>query len=311
MPPMTKKQADSGIRRGVERRLEFIEYRVFWEGAVNRADIMEKFGVSLPQASNDLTQYQALAPTNIRYSASEKRYVPTAEFKPIFHTPNASHYLVELKSFADEVLSVEQTWAAEPPTLGVLPIPGRRVDATVLRSLLRAVRAGQAVHVHYHSISGNDPEATWRWISPHAFGFDGLRWHVRALCHTDERFRDFVLSRFDGIGEVGLAKASAELDGDWNSFFDVTFLPNPSLGSERMRTVELDYEMIGGRLTLSVRRALLYYLEKHLRLDVPEAIGKPYESPIVVCNGEEFRAAIRNANGAVLGKTLTTPKKNS
>src|SRR5688572_15244984 len=35
---------------GVERRLEFIEFRLFWEGGVNRADIVRAFDVSVPQA---------------------------------------------------------------------------------------------------------------------------------------------------------------------------------------------------------------------------------------------------------------------
>jgi len=33
-------QAGTGLKWGVERRLEFIEFRLFWEGGVNRADIM-------------------------------------------------------------------------------------------------------------------------------------------------------------------------------------------------------------------------------------------------------------------------------
>jgi len=29
------------LRWGVERKLEFIEFRLFWEGSVNRSDIIE------------------------------------------------------------------------------------------------------------------------------------------------------------------------------------------------------------------------------------------------------------------------------
>ena len=53
------------LRWGVEQRLEFIEFRLFWEGGVNRSDITRYFGVSVPQASKDLSQYQAIAPDNI------------------------------------------------------------------------------------------------------------------------------------------------------------------------------------------------------------------------------------------------------
>jgi hypothetical protein len=44
----------SELRWGVEQRLEFIEFRLFWEGHVNRRDLMDQFGVSVNQASTDL-----------------------------------------------------------------------------------------------------------------------------------------------------------------------------------------------------------------------------------------------------------------
>ena len=40
----------SELRWGVEQRLEFIEFRLFWEGHVNRSDVMEQFGLSVNQA---------------------------------------------------------------------------------------------------------------------------------------------------------------------------------------------------------------------------------------------------------------------
>lgn len=297
---MSEIQIDSAMRRGVERRLEFIEYRLFWEGGVNRADITGKFGVSQPQASNDLTQYQRLAPANIRYDTSEKRYLPTEQFKPIFHEPNASHYLVELKSVADHILSPEESWSGAIPEVGVMPVPGRRIKPAILRSLVQAIRSRKAIHAHYHSMSDQRPDAIWRWITPHAFGYDGLRWHTRAFCHIDGKFKDFVLSRFIDVGESGPAAIEASADRDWFSVFNVVLQPNPRLGQSKMRTVELDYEMSDGQLTLPVRHALLYYLDKRLRLDVGEKLDKPHETPVVVANRDEFEKAIKGANGAAL-----------
>lgn len=37
------------LRWSVEQKLQFIEFRLFWEGHVNRADLMDTFGVSLNQ----------------------------------------------------------------------------------------------------------------------------------------------------------------------------------------------------------------------------------------------------------------------
>lgn len=296
---MADETAETSIRPGVERRLEFIEFRLYWEGGVNRADITGGFGVSQPQASNDLTQYQRRAPDNIRYDTSQKRYVPTPAFEPVFYRPNASQYLVELRSIADQVLSPADSWTGSLPEVGAMPVPGRRVRPEILRSLLGAVKDSNSIRVQYHSMTDVRPEPIWRWITPHALGFDGLRWHVRSYCHIDERFKDFVLSRFLEAGERGAPAVSPAADRDWNTFFEVVLKPNSRLGPQKMRTVELDYEMTDGRLRLSVRQALLYYLDKRLRLDIGEQLDKPHETPIIVANRADFESAIKNATGKV------------
>lgn len=81
------------LRWGIEQRLEFIEFRLYWEGGINRSEIIDFFGVSVPQASKDLSQYQELAPENIVYDRSQKRYFPASGFKPRFLKPDATRYL--------------------------------------------------------------------------------------------------------------------------------------------------------------------------------------------------------------------------
>ena len=57
--------------------------------------------------------------------------------------------------------------------------------------------------------------------------------------------------------------------------------------------------MAKGRASLSVRRALLYYLEKRLRLDVKD--DSPAETPVVVANRGAFEEALASAMGRVSG----------
>src|SRR5260370_39029196 len=103
------------LRWGVEQRLQFIEFRLFWEGGLNRSDITDYFGVSVPQASKDLSQYQALAPENIVYDRSEKRYFAAERFKPLFMHPDADRYLPQLTSLADRSSQRDETWLSSPP----------------------------------------------------------------------------------------------------------------------------------------------------------------------------------------------------
>ena len=280
-------------RWSIETRLEFIEFRLFWEGALNRSDIVEYFGVSVPQASADLTQYKELAPTNIRYDSSEKRYLPTAEFHPKLLRPNAERYLAQLKAISEDVIAPADTLIAELPDVGITPVPARRVEPETLRKFLVAVREHRSIALEYQSLNDSRPDPMWRKITPHAFGSDGLRWHVRAYCHIERVFKDFIISRCLQIGQMGEPLAEASMDTSWSTFFKLILIPNPKLSKAQQTTIERDYGMKDGRCELRIRRALLYYLDKRLRLDVAEKQDRPKETPIVVANRVEYDATLK------------------
>ena len=94
------------LRWSVERRLEFIEFRLYWEGRVNRGDIVDTFGVSVNQSSTDINRYIGMAPDNLAYDKSARTYVRAQAFSPILLKPNASGYLSQLRSLADGVIEM-------------------------------------------------------------------------------------------------------------------------------------------------------------------------------------------------------------
>lgn len=296
---MTNPSDGAKMRWGAEQRLEFIEFRAFWEGGVNRSDITDRFGVSTPQASNDLSQYRELAPTNLVYDASAKRYVATPEFAPRYLALSADRYLSQLRAKAEGVISLDETWIGVAPDAQAMPAPARRVDPQLLRDLLAVIREGASVEVWYQSMSPLRPDAEWRRITPHAFGSDGLRWHVRGFCHIDGVFKDFVLSRWRGLRAKGPAGAGPSADQDWTDTFGVKLAPNPALSASQQEAVAWEYDMPMGSVELSVRKALLYYLKKRLRLDLDHDL--PSETPVVVANREAFETALASAKGLVRG----------
>jgi len=289
-------ESGSGLRWGVERRLEFIEFRLFWEGGINRAELTGFFGVSVPQASKDLSQYQELAPGNMEYDKSEKRYFATEKFKPRLVEPDPDQYLSQLKALADDGMRPEGIWLSNAPEVDLMPIPQRRVEPSVLRAILSAVRDMKSAEITYQSMNPKRPEPVTRGISPHAFGHDGFRWHIRAFCHIDKKFKDFLLSRCLHCSIDGDAQASSEDDGDWHEFIDLKLKPNPQLSKAQQRVIASDYHMENNELSLPVRKALLYYFEKRLRLDVAEALDRPQEAPVVIANRSEFDKALSSAS---------------
>lgn len=64
------------MRWAQRQRSAFIGERLLSNGAVNRSDLVRKFGVSVPQASVDLRRFDEAHPGAMRYDKSRKAYVP-------------------------------------------------------------------------------------------------------------------------------------------------------------------------------------------------------------------------------------------
>lgn len=278
------------LRWGVEQRLEFIEFRLFWEGHVNRIDVMQQFGVSVNQASSDLNRYIALAPDNMVYDKSARTYVRGPDFDCKFRPPDAAHYLAQIRLVADDVLEREDCWIPDLPPYASAPTPVRGVEPVTLRSVVGAIRRSEAIEVKYQSLSS--PEPRWRWIAPHAIAFDGFRWHTRAFCLTDDCFKDFLLSRVLEIRGSRESEISADNDRDWHSEVTLEVGPHPDLSETQAKVVALDYGMHSGKAKIRVRRALLYYALKRLGLDTAPEARAPQDQQIVLINRDEIISGI-------------------
>jgi hypothetical protein len=57
-----------------QHRMEWIADALYVYGFINRDHLVRKFGISVPQASHDLQQFQRLHP-QVQYDKSAKRYV--------------------------------------------------------------------------------------------------------------------------------------------------------------------------------------------------------------------------------------------
>lgn len=280
-------QAGAGLKWGVERRLEFIEFRLFWDGGVNRADIIDMFDVSVPQASKDLTLYQERAPHNAIYDKSAKRYIASDQFQPCFLKPDPAEYLNQLRSVSEGILDRSHAWIGQFPPYDTAPTPGRGMSAETLRAVIAAVRRSEAIEVKYQSLSR--PEPRWRWVAPHAIGFDGFRWHVRAFCMTDQTFKDFLLSRILETRGTRPSRATADADADWHEQIILEIGPHPELSDTQKKVIALDYGMHGGKAKIPVRKALLYYALKRLGLDTDPAARRPQDQQIVLLNANELQ----------------------
>ena len=279
---------ESNLRWGVEKRLEFIEFRLYFEGRMNRGDLMKVFGVSVNQASTDLNRYLKLAPDNMIYDKSARSYLRSEGFKPLFLKLDAATYLNQLRALADGIVSKEESWAMEYPVFDSAPAPTRLVNPAILQIVLEALRERQAIEIKYQSLSSPQPQ--WRWIAPHAIGFDGFRWHIRAFCDKDRIYKDFLLARVVDTRDTRKPDNDPDSDHDWHEHVALDLGPHPGLSDTQKEVVALDYGMDDGRVTLRVRRAFLFYTMKRLGLDRDPVTREPTNQHIVLLNRDAIEA---------------------
>ena len=278
------------VRWGLAQRFEFIEWRVYWMGRVNRRDLEERFGVSTPQASIDLRTYQETAPNNIQYDSTEKSYVATDNFRALYLELSADRYLLQLNAILNRAVSPEDTWFSSPPMAAVIPTIARSVDPATLRGVLRAIERQEEVNVLYQSLTNTRR----RSITPHAIAFDGHRWHARAWCAEREEFRDFVLTRMLELERGAPSDSNSGDDIEWLTRVELNIVAHPDLGPAQKSAIEHDFGMIDGVLSLKTRLALAFYVIARLNLDLTDEQIRPERKQISLTN----RASLEEAREA-------------
>ena len=121
---------------GQDRRLQFIEFRLLWDGRINRKQVAEFFGVSIQQTSLDFAKYLEFAPANMEYDRREKIYRATVQFKPMFLAPDTQTYLNELSGLTTGTIPPAQSFVATRPPCDVVTLPVRRVRTEILLPVL-------------------------------------------------------------------------------------------------------------------------------------------------------------------------------
>ncbi len=278
--------AAPALRWSQERRLQFIDFRLQWGGKLNRADLTRFFQISVPQASADIRQYIERAPDNLVYDRSSRVYAATPAFSPLFETSGADQYMTQLLALEQQTLAPMQSFIDMRPPLASVTLPSRRIDEQALKMLLRAIAEQGKVSAGYQSITRDEP--LLRDISPHAFGHDGMRWHVRAYCHQRQGFRDFVLGRILTVKLLRPSTIKARDDLAWNTLIELQLTAHPSLSDSQRLGVELDYGMENGKIALVCRQAMLFYTVRALNLELD---GQPRQAQphLAIANLNEIR----------------------
>lgn len=274
----------------VRKRLEFIEFRLFWEERINRADLISAFDISIPQASADFSKYLEMAPGNMIYDKKRKFYYASPNFKAVLIKPSSEQYLLRYLSISMGIVQLKKNFFGFIPPVDTVPLPWRRVEPDILKGVLHAIRLKKAIKIEYQSLTRS--EKLKRWISPHSLAFDGYRWHCRAYCYIDNSFKDFILGRLLRIFEERDSEVNPEDDKGWETFVIVKIGTNPALKEIHRKIIEYEYGMINGEAFIQVRCAMLFYLLNRLGLSVENEDKTLQKRHIILLNKEEVQKAL-------------------
>ncbi|AUO25781.1 MULTISPECIES: WYL domain-containing protein [Pseudomonas] len=285
---MKRKQSIEQVRWDLALRYRLIETVAWWEGRLTTGHLIQSFGISRQQASKDINTYiNEHAPRNLTYDKQLKGYVPSKLFKPRFIDDSASAYLHLLYQNNERAPHIEGLALAYAHTK-VLEVPDRTIRPQILRPLLKACREGLRLETEYVSLANPEPEI--RLIAPHTLVYTGMRWHVRAYCEKNRKYRDFVLSRLRG--EPELLDKSENLIGEdtvWETAVDLVIAPDQRLSPTQRAIIETDFGMVDGQLVIPSRQALVKYVLQRYQIDPKNLDPKPEAQQIVVKNLQELK----------------------
>jgi len=298
--------APEPLKLSVQRRLEFIDFRLLWSGSFNRLDICETFQISPQQASADIAAYQERAPGNLEYDRALKSYVRKAGYKPLSMEANTDRYLLQLVGIESGWIRPEDTYFDTRPSAHVVTLERKRTGWQQLQAVLDGIRDGHEIEVSYNSITSPDKNHL-RWLAPHAMVYSAGRWHVRAWSRERNEFRDFNLNRIDSVSGRRAVKVDTNLDYEWNTYFDLKLQANPSLPAETRRAVEHEFMMEDGVLTKTIRLSHIFYLMIEHLLNVDPQKLSPQQQQLLPLNLDEALAEqklARKMSGEALKRAL-------
>ncbi len=244
------------------RRYAFIETRLLWGGGFTAQELGNAFGLSRQSAQAVVDDYRTLHPANISLNRSTRRQEAGASFRAAYVRDGSGALLDYLRgqSLVSHYMS-EEVWS-EIPFTDADRLTRSKVPNDTVRLLITALYRRCSVGVVYQS----EKRHTNRVISPNRMVFADNRYHLRAYCHADHFYGDFVLSRILSV-HMGSTNewVSGEGDDTWHSYETLRFTINPALPQAMRTALAHDYHIrTDGIYKIKSSSALSHYVARQM-----------------------------------------------
>lgn len=242
------------LRWGVQRRLEFIDFRLFWYGRFTRKAVTDYFGISAQQASADIQEYRRRAPENLVYDAAQRVYLRAPSFSAKFMTDAAERYLLQAAAVKNDWMTKDNTWFEAMPLIEYVELRSKRTDSIILLHILDAINDSQTIEVKYASLTGSPVSV--RTIAPHSMFYSMGKWYARSWSKEHNDFRDYSINRIEHIEAPRPCAIDRALDYEWAQRINLQITPNPKLSSAKRAAVAAEYSMTDEQLSVPCRLSM-------------------------------------------------------
>lgn len=246
---------DPTLKPAMLARLVYLDQCLTWRGQVNRKDLIERFGISSPQAAIDFREYlERVAEPKPRYDAVRKCYLADSKHRGL--------------PFTHDVGSPDELVISNASNgFSLLPSPVRQCPPFVMRHLYQAIEQRLKIEIDYVSMANGLRQN--QWVAPANFASDGERLHVRAWSFHHQEWRDYLPVRVSPDSSFSTAPIGQELpqDADWEELIEIRLRPINDLSDEQKAAVRLEYGFTEQVLRFQIRRSLEFYVERRWGLD--------------------------------------------
>ncbi len=248
------------LKHAQRERLIYLDGCLLWRGSANRRDLIERFGISDPQAALDFKAYLELNRTSPpTYDAARKTYVAA---RP--------HQSITRWSFGDAFDVLRDDSVNEIPSM--LPLPDRPPDPLILSQLSQTMRAHCAIRVAYTSMTSGADDG--QWIAPTHFMSDGQAIYLRAYSFKNQEYRTYLPARMAPTRDFAVKPLTAPLppDVDWQTKVTIWLRPKRDLTAEQQAVVRLEYGFAEEEfLVVVTRKPLEFFFDRRWGLDQQSA----------------------------------------
>ncbi|WP_272675875.1 WYL domain-containing protein [Providencia sp. PROV021] len=244
-------------------RLAFIDFKIFYTGALSRTDITSEFDISEITATRIISKYKELREKNLYYDNKSKKFeLNELEYQSLvdFSSEDA---LKMLSEGFDKNKFVRSRNIIRYENIDFIQSP---LEKNKVAIITRAIFNKNKIKIKYNSTTSNNKEN--RILSPLVILFDGRNWIFRAYhedSDTEIKYKNFNFSRIieaEKTNESIDYNQTLDYDDLWNMNLPIELEINPNLKKQKKDEIKRDFGInsLDNKVLMTSRAAFVWII---------------------------------------------------